>query len=272
MIHTFKEYLWINEEITRVDIIDPDFFSTGQTVYEVLRVVNGKPLFAIEHYKRFVSSASRIGKQLPITFEQFSSAITSLVIANSTTEGNIELLYNYGTPEQQKNIWLAWFIPHHYPSDDDYKYGVNTMFYYALRTDPQAKVKDIPLRDAANVIMKAKNLAEVILVDKAGRITEGSRSNIFFIIKDALQTASDSMVLSGITREKVLELARTKGIEVIEHPVMYNNLTPFDAAFITGTSPKILPIKDLEGHSFNVENKLLRQLMDDYNELLNSFL
>lgn len=57
MIHTFKEYLWINEEITRVDIIDPDFFSTGQTVYEVLRVVNGKPLFAIEHYKRFVSSA-----------------------------------------------------------------------------------------------------------------------------------------------------------------------------------------------------------------------
>lgn len=146
------------------------------------------------------------------------------------------------------------------------------MFYYALRTDPQAKIKDIPLRDAANVIMKAKNLAEVILVDKAGRITEGSRSNIFFIIKDALQTAPDSMVLSGITREKVLAIAEKRGIEVLHHPAMYNNLSPFDAAFITGTSPKVLPINDLEGHRFNVNNKLLRQIMEDYNQLLNDSL
>lgn len=267
MIHTFKEYLWINNEISRVDIVDPDFFSTGQTIYEVLRVINGKPLFASEHFLRFVNSAKKIGKTLPISFDQFILAIQELVKANQTNEGNIELLFNYGSEEQQKNIWLAWFIPHHYPSAEDYEKGVNTMFYYALRTDPQAKVKDIPLRDAANVIMKAKNLAEVILVDKAGRITEGSRSNIFFIIKDALQTAPDSMVLSGITREKVLEIAEKRGIEVLQHPAMYNNLKPFDAAFITGTSPKVLPIRELEGHHFNVNNKLLRQIMEDYNQL-----
>ncbi len=268
MIHTFKEYLWINNEISRVDIVDPDFFSTGQTVYEVLRVFDGRPLFASEHYLRFVNSAKKIGKPLPISFEQFMLAIQELVKANQTEEGNIEMLFNYGSEQQQKNIWLAWFIPHHYPSVEDYEKGVNTMFYYALRTDPQAKIKDIPLRDAANVIMKAKNLAEVILVDKAGRITEGSRSNIFFIIKDALQTAPDSMVLSGITREKVLAIAEKRGIEVLHHPAMYNNLSPFDAAFITGTSPKVLPINDLEGHRFNVNNRLLRQIMEDYNQLL----
>jgi branched-chain amino acid aminotransferase len=58
-----------------------------------------------------------------------------------------------------------------------------------------------------------------------------------------------------------LQLARELLIPVHEKEVSVNELHRFEAAFITGTSPKILPIRQIDGNTFNPENTILRQLM-----------
>jgi branched-chain amino acid aminotransferase len=59
---------------------------------------------------------------------------------------------------------------------------------------------------------------------------------------------------------------------VIEREVNFNELQQFDAAFITGTSPKILPIKKIDNFTFNHQNKIVRQLMKKYDELIAGYL
>ena len=53
---------------------------------------------------------------------------------------------------------------------------------------------------------------------------------------------------------------------------MKNELDFYDSAFITGTSPKILPLASAVNYEFDVNNKILRLLMQLYNDLINNYL
>ena len=72
-------------------------------------------------------------------------------------------------------------IPHAYPTSEDYKQGVPTLTYSAMRENPGVKYINTDLRTRTNRLIKQKQVYEVLLVDKEGYITEGSRSNVFFI-------------------------------------------------------------------------------------------
>jgi branched-chain amino acid aminotransferase len=78
--------------------------------------------------------------------------------------------------------------------------------------------------------------------------------------------------LLGITRQKTLKIAGDLNIPVIEREVNLNELQHFDAAFITGTSPKILPIRQIDGFTFNPQNVIVRQLMKRYDDLIEGYL
>ena len=113
---------------------------------------------------------------------------------------------------------------------------------------------------------------EVLLADHLNQITEGSRSNVFFVTGRELVTSPGNKVLLGITRQKTLQIARDLKIRVNEREVDFNELQHFDAAFITGTSPKILPIQQIEGFTFNPQNEIVRQLMKSYDDLIEGYL
>jgi len=78
--------------------------------------------------------------------------------------------------------------------------------------------------------------------------------------------------LPGITRQKTVQLARTLNIQLNEREIGFDELQYFDAAFITGTSPKILPIRQIDGFSFNPENQIVRQLMKSYDDMIEGYL
>ena len=125
---------------------------------------------------------------------------------------------------------------------------------------------DQALRDATDAAIKAHDLYEVILVDRKGQITEGSRSNVFFIKNGELYTSPLKQVLPGVTRDKIIEIVKGKGIAVHEDPIPASSVADFDAAFISGTSPKVLPIASLGDVTYDVNDPLLRHLMDWYDE------
>jgi len=110
-----------------------------------------------------------------------------------------------------------------------------------------------------------------LLVDHNGRITEGSRSNVFFIVKDTIYTAPSHIVLQGIMREKVLEIIENCNLNLKMECFPATELSKVHAAFITGTSPRILPISHIDAIVLDVNNTILQLLMDKLSEMITAY-
>jgi branched-chain amino acid aminotransferase len=229
-------------------------------VYEVLRVVQGFPLFMEDHLERFFSSASIAGIKIRFSKEQIAGFVTELISQNRITEGNILV--------SCKINLKAFFIPHKYPHKNWYETGVRCGVLKAARQNPHAKVFQTPVRQQADKLMRKQNLYEVLLVDHFNRITEGSRSNVFFVKNDSLITPPGNGVLLGITRRKTILLAEKAGIPFFEQDILLDELPHYQAAFITGTSPKILPVSQISEWKFDPQNQLVQLLRKKYDELI----
>jgi len=115
-------------------------------------------------------------------------------------------------------------------------------------------------------------LYEVLLVDRDGNITEGSRSNVFFVKAEVFYTAPESKVLVGITRQKVIECLRQLNFKLVEKSVSAVEISQFDAAFLTGTSPKVLPVNSIGKQVFNTQTVVLQKLMKSYDESIATYI
>ncbi|MCW0484593.1 aminotransferase class IV [Gaoshiqia sediminis] len=238
-------------------------------VYEVLRVVNGKPLFWEHHFARFLESCSIADVLCNDSASDFRGQLARLIEMNRLGEGNIRIdLFQL----ENDRMFRYAFIPHSYPSATDYERGVPLGLLHAERENPHAKIVHQVLRDQANQLMVDNNWYEVLLVDHEGRITEGSRSNVFFVRDDRFFTPRASQILLGITRSKVLECIDRLGYLFEEADIFVDDLATFDAVFLTGTSPQVLPVSRIEKINFQVENHAMRQVQDKFNKVVADYL
>lgn len=233
-------------------------------IYEVLRIVQGVPLFWEEHVRRMQHSALLAGVTLPASFESVRQWVGLLVKLNNCDTGNVMLLF--------KDELRLFFIPHKYPDEVLYLQGIRCGLLEAERINPHAKVVQTQVRQRADELIRSGGFYEVLLVDHLGRITEGSRSNVFFVKGNTLITPPLQQVLPGITRQKTIRCAEEQNIPWEERDVFVQECGVFDAAFITGTSPKILPIHFLESRQFDPQNKIVVTLMAAYNALIEAYI
>lgn len=263
MLEPIREYFIKDGAALHTWEYNPAWGKKKKTVYEVMRVIDGTPLFLDEHIERILNSAKEAGlKDVPVR-SKFEKAISGLIKKNGPEDGNILLCI---IPNKEHSHILSWYVEHHYPSEKEYIKGVGIRTMKAIRKQPTAKVWNAELRSKAQYLISESEVYEVLLVDKKKNITEGSRSNIFFIRGDSLFTTPDTMVLQGITRKKILELANKLMIEVSEREIPLKDLPFYEAAFISGTSPGILPVSLIDKHRFNTSNEMMRKLMAAYDE------
>ena len=234
-------------------------------VYEVIRFINGVPLFFDEHMNRLINSVSLVECFLNINEGDLCGKLTELSKINKIEFGNLMLKVLFF--EDSYDV-LAYFIPHKYPEKEDYDCGVEVDLLRAERTNPEAKVENVTVRSLANRQIEETGVYEVLLVNQNEEITEGSRSNFFGVKGGCLYTAPFSSVLQGITMLKTLRLADLMSVPVCFESIKANELENFDALFLTGTSPKILPVSRIGGLQFNVDNLVMRKLMQSYQQLI----
>ncbi len=232
------------------------------SVYEVVRLSGSKPQFLPEHFERLQHSLGSIGMAVPFTYEKLEQSIRELAEEGQITNHNIRLEVDISGHS------ILYLNPTHYPSPEQYAKGVKTELFDGERKNPNVKMMDQSLRDATDAAIRGHNLYEVILVDRDGYITEGSRSNIFFIKKGEVYTSPLHQVLPGVTRRKIIEIITSKGIKFHEAPIKASDIGSFDAAFISGTSPKVLPIANIGKNDYDVDNSLLRDIVRWYDEAL----
>lgn len=104
---------------------------------------------------------------------------------------------------------------------------------------------------------------EALLVDRSGHITEGGRTNLFFVVKNKLYTPPLGTGLAGITRTKVIKLARKLCIPFAEKKIQPADLMRADEIFLTNAPMEIWPVTKFEKKRFAV-GKITQKLQMAY--------
>ena len=268
MIDCISKNAYLNNSIIPAEQAQEALFAGKITVYEVIRIINGCPLFINDHLVRLQKSASLLNVKLWYSATQIQSIISEFIHHESITNGNLKLQF---IVDNKESLFLLYQSQHSYPTLEMYQNGVLTKTLDLERDNPNAKNVQ-SFHKVAQSFLKDHNLYEAILVDKNGDITEGSKSNIFFIKGNSVFTALASDVLLGITRQYVIDASKSVGLTVEERKISKKELPTFDAAFISGTSPKILPIKKIDEYSYRTDNKHLQNLISELDEMIQQYI
>lgn len=248
-----------------------DFPISQPTIYEVIRVIDGVPLFLEEHLARLQASAAYLNVDIGGIISNIALDIRALIKINDNPEKNIKLVvYNLEniTPD-----YILSFIHSNYPTKEQYLLGVPTILFHAERDNPNAKIINNKLRETINSKLKEENVYEALLVNNKGEITEGSRSNLFFVKEGKVYTASGEDVLIGITRKYIFRACNNLKLEVIEQPIPFSMLEYAEGAFITGTSPKVLPITRINEITIaSANNNIIADIVNEYDMILRQYI
>jgi branched-chain amino acid aminotransferase len=242
-----------------------DAFETGKSYYEVLRVIDGICIFLEDHLNRLNESVLLDGLSFSLRLNPVSEAIRELIRTNNLSEGNIRLVLQ--TKDDNPDLFITC-VPFSYPEPGQYTAGVSTSVFQKVRMNPNVKLYDPLYLRQVNEFRVARNVYEVLLADESGCITEGSKTNVFFILNNVIFTAPGVSVLKGITRQKVLLLCNELNYKVIEKSISIETLNTIEAVFLTGTSPKVLPVNAIDAESFAPDHPMIRTLMEAYERLL----
>jgi len=263
MNECFGKKFILNGELHPCDHFDNSLVYEGDSIYEVIRMIRGNPVFFHDHMDRLETSI-RIRQKAPLAqIGELRKDIINLVKTEKRKDINLKIVYNY---TKDSDNYLVYFIEPIYPSDELYKKGVKGILFFAERKDPESKVINHKLRSSIYHKLILEGGYEALLVNEANQITEGSRSNIFFLKGDTLITAPDEKILNGITRKYILGICHDKKIKVQFRCVPVDSLQDYDAAFMTGTSPMVLQFYCIGDIYFNVRVPVIENLRRLYIE------
>jgi branched-chain amino acid aminotransferase len=247
----------LNGKLLSSDHFDNSLVYDGDSIYEVIRMVKGNPVFFYDHMERLVTSARIQKKELMAEISVLRRDIINLVKTERRKEINLKIVFNYNN---DSNNYLVYFIEPIYPSEEQYKKGVKGILFYAERKNPESKVINHKLRSSIYHKLILEGGYEALLVNEENCITEGSRSNIFFLKDNMLVTAPDETILNGITRKYILDICRENKIKVKYLCVPVDSVKDYEAVFMTGTSPMVLQFSCIGDVYFNVRNPLIENL------------
>ena len=251
----------LNGDLQPAESFDNSLVYEGDSIYEVIRMVKGSPVFFHDHMERLATSVKLQRKEHLADVPALRRDIINLTRSDRKKESNLKIVFNYNNGSGN---YLVYFIEPIYPSEEQYKKGVKGILFFAERKDPESKVINHKLRSSIYHKLILEGGYEALLVNENNLITEGSRSNIFFLKGETLVTAPDNVILNGITRKYILEICRGNQIKVELACVNVEDIPEYDAVFMTGTSPMVLPFYCIDDKSFNVKLPLMERLRQLY--------
>ncbi len=264
---------WIkNDQVMEQQKLPADFIEHGTSLYEVLRVMQGIPLFLEQHLARLKHTAQLTGLALPLDDAGIQQRLHDLMVSNKVDAGNVKLVINYPSPGGTADLY-AYFVEHSYPSASDYQNGIKTVLVQVERPNPNAKVDRADYRRTVDGAIRESGAYEALLVDRQGNVSEGGRSNLFMLKGDIIYTAPGDKVLKGITRQMVFAACRNRGYQVVEKEISLQEMLNMEAIFISGTSPKVLPVSQVDDQRIDSgSNAIIRDIMAGYDAIINEYI
>jgi D-amino acid aminotransferase len=235
----------------KVDIEDRGY-QFGDGIYEAIAVYNGKMFLLDLHMKRLKRSARELSINLPYSIDRLTENLNKLIKANAIDDGVVYFQITRGTaprvhyfPENIPTVLTGSAEDH--LTDNDRAKGIRTTLAEDVRW-LRCDIKTLNLLGNVLANQKAHELgvAEAIL-HRGDTVTEGSSSNVFIVKDGRLVThPADHLILNGITRQFVIQLAGELGIPVDERTYSVDELLAADEAFISSTGNQAMPIISID--------------------------
>lgn len=255
----------LNNAVRDIPGFSEKIFEDGLSIYEVIRIFNGHPIFLKDNMERLSNSLRKSNAGIRAEQLDIPGKLERLVRLENMTEGNLKYVLHFTKGGTDEYIFR---IPHAYPTAEDYEKGVAVATCRAVRENPEVKYVNSGLRALSNRLMRERGVYEVLLTDGEDCITEGSRSNVFFVKGETLYTCPREYVLPGTSRKRVCGLCGSLGIPVVEKRIPAGEIGTYESAFLTGTSPLILPVSRIDRIPYRTDTPFLRRLMRHYFALL----
>ena len=245
-------------------------------VFEGERAYGGKIFRGTEHSERLKNSARILDFEIPYSVAEIDAAKQLVLEKNNQKDAYVRPIAwrgseALGVSAQHNKIHLAiatWEWPSYFDPAQRLK-GIKLDLAEYRRPDPATAPA---LAKAAGLYMictiskhraERKGCADAMMLDWQGRVAECTGANIFFVKDGKLHTPIADCFLAGITRETVIELAKRRGIEVVERRIMPDELAAFPECFITGSAAEVTPVSEIAQWRFTPA-AITKQLMDDY--------
>jgi D-alanine transaminase len=239
----------------RVSVLDRGFVF-GDGVYEVVKVQNGRLVWAAEHLARLRGSLAALG--IPTVSEQhpFEHILPELIRASSLESGIVYIQVTRGSasrgfefPEDPHPTVLAYSQAMQFATPGKIRVGIRAHAVRDFRWG-RCDIKCLNLLAAILAKQEARGAGaeEVLWLDPDGIVREGGSCNLFAVIHGVLRThPAGPSVLAGVTRGKVLEMAALLGVEVREEPFSLEEMIASGNAFLTACTRDILPVVTVDG-------------------------
>lgn len=242
-------------EQAQVSVLDRGFIF-GDGVYEVIPAYGGHPLRLKHHLQRLQNSLDSIRLKNPNNDDEWSSIVTSVIEKNDGADQYIYLQVtrgvakrDHGFPGDTKPTVFVMSSPLLPVNEELLTNGVSAITlddirwrYCSIKTT--ALLPNVLLRQQA----VEQDAAEAILV-RDGEVTEGAASNLFIVLNGVIITPPKSnLLLPGITRDLVVELARHHGLTCEERSITADELKMAEEIWVTSSTKEILPVTILDGH------------------------
>ena len=235
----------------------------GLAAFEGIRCYKGERGSAIfrldEHVDRLFSSAHIMLMKIPFSKKQIADAICETVRSNKLEECYIRPIVFVGdgdmglyTPDNPIRVAIAAWPWGAYLGEDGLKNGIRARISSFTRhhvnvSMTRAKVSGYYVNSImAKREVKACGYDEAILLDPEGYVSEGTGENIFMVRRGVLKTTPLTSILEGITRNSMMELARERGIAVVEERFTRDELYIAEEVFMTGTAAELTPIREVD--------------------------
>jgi branched-chain amino acid aminotransferase len=264
--------VFVNGTITDADrasvaVFDHGFLF-GEGIYETLRTYAREPFLFDRHLRRLRHSASLLALDVPWSDADLLADVRKTMAAQPgltgpsgveeayirilVTRGVGDLSYNPAACPQPSLVIIVKPFPGQ--PERTFSQGIKIALVSVRRNHPQAlnpEIKSNNLINNALAMQEAirRGAEEALMLNQAGELAECAQSNVFLVRGGAVRTPPLSAgLLPGVTREYVLELASSIGLDAREARLTPDDLQAADEVFITGTTREVTPVAAVDNH------------------------
>jgi len=262
--------IWYNNELVdwadaKIHILNHGLHYAS-CIFEGERVYDGAIFKLEEHTARLFYSAKRMGIKIPYTEAEINSACNEIVSVQNIKDGYVRPMAWRGSEmmaisAQQTKIhvavatwdWGSYFDPKLKVN------GIRLNISNWRKPPPNTIPWDTKASGLYMINTLSKHEAEQqgyvdsLMLDYEGNIAEATGANIFFKTENGeIHTPIPDSFLDGITRRTVIEIAKSKGIKIIERKIKPEELSNFVGCFLTGSAAEVTPVSCIANNLFSV--------------------
>ena len=272
---------YYDKENARISVWDHGLLY-GDGIFEGIRAYNGRVFRLDEHLERLYRSAQSILIEIPMPLREMADLVVDCVRRNQLVDAYIRLLVTRGygdlglDPRKCRRASIVVIADRIalYPPET-YETGLRLVVASTRKNavdalNPRIKSMNYLNNILAKIEAIQAGVAESVMLDRNGFVTECTSENLFTVKEGVLYTPTAAVgILEGITRQVVMELARARGYRVEEAFMTTHDLLVADECFATGTGAEILPVVDVGGRRIGdgLPGPVTRELLAAYRDI-----